>query len=88
MSLYDKALQAITRAQASGDAKYGDTLEQSLENTYPDKEALAAQGHLIASMRGERYDTESGEPHAAHAAARCIRLVMLQIQAEEKDSRC
>lgn len=75
-----KALEDVVKVLTFGAQKYGRDnwrLVEEAERRYFD----AAQRHLWAWKRGQTFDTESGEPHLAHAL--CCIMFMLELDEEK-----
>ena len=71
-----RALEAVARVLAYGASKYGANnwrLVPDLRARY----TAATLRHLLAAMRGEVHDADTGEDHLAHAA--CCVLFMLEL---------
>ncbi len=79
-----RALEAYARVLAYGCRKYSAhnwRLVQDGRNRY----IAAALRHLMAYLRGEAVDAESGEPHLAHAM--CCIAFLLELDEEGREAR-
>lgn len=75
------ALLAVASVLGHGVAKHG---ARGWEEGRPSLvDYGAALRHLFKWWRGEALDPESGHPHLAHAAARILILLALQLRGKE-----
>lgn len=76
-------LEEVARVREFGVEHYG---EDSWKDVRPSKRYLkAAVRHLIAYMKGEKVDPESGLNHLAHAACNCLFLIWFDQCPAEKN---
>ena len=76
------ALNQVAQVMTFGAGKYGD---RNYEKGMKWGRLLgAALRHLSKWARGMRMDDESGLPHLAHAAACCLMLLALTLEASEE----
>lgn len=76
-----KAIGHVGLVLAHGAAKYGDDNWRKVENAKT-RYLGAALRHTLQHLAGERLDSESGEPHLAHAV--CSLLFVLELVLEDK----
>lgn len=80
-----KPLEAVARVYGFGATKYED---RNWERGYKWSLSYSAlQRHLNAFWRGEEVDSESGEPHLAHAAFHILALMEYCETNRERDDR-
>lgn len=86
LSILPDVLEDVARVMEIGAVKHGrhNWIEQEWELTqFYD----AAQRHLLAWLRGTNVDSETGEPHLAHALANLMMLLQLDNEARGRDDR-
>lgn len=82
-----RAAEKVVRVREMGVKKYGDPDNWQSVDKANERYRAAAMRHLVADMRGEYLDEESGLPHLAHAACNLFFLLEFAGMAEEKYRR-
>ena len=69
-----EALEEVLKVMEHGNTKYPVDSWKAKTGDYGTRYKNAAQRHLVAMMKGEEIDPESGLPHAAHLACNALFL--------------